>query len=197
VRPPARLTVEQCAAFRVTELTRAGVFRAAPGTPCFCQWTDSRRLETWRAAFRLVRQYGGDLNIHFDYRVASGFHGPQRVMTDAVPVTSTPCRFGGFKWWFHCPNTLNGTPCGRRVRVLYARPNESHFACRKCLNLTYDSAQMHDKRIDALLRRPAEEVLRLLHSGAMQHGALRLRICAAWRRRIQRKAARYAWLARS
>jgi len=39
------------------------------------------------------------------------------------------CHFEGVRQWFSCPR------CWSRVAVLYA----GHFACRKCLNLVYES----------------------------------------------------------
>src|SRR5579864_2994908 len=36
-----------------------------------------------------------------------------------VPLTSTPCRYGGRRYWFICPMSRNEKYCGRRVGVLY------------------------------------------------------------------------------
>lgn len=48
-----------------------------------------------------------------------------------VQLQSTPCRFGGVRQWFTCPN------CGKRVAVLYG-PGK-YFACRTCCGLGYAS----------------------------------------------------------
>lgn len=52
---------------------------------------------------------------------------PQR---EEVRIERTPCRFGGERPWFRCPE------CERRVGVLYLR---SCFMCRKCARLVYRS----------------------------------------------------------
>ena len=52
----------------------------------------------------------------------------------AVPLTWTPCRFGGRRPWFVCP----GEGCGRRVGVLYGR---RLFLCRHCHGLAYESTR--------------------------------------------------------
>ncbi len=44
---------------------------------------------------------------------------------------NTPCNFGGFRKWFHCPK------CYKRVAILYGAGK--YFFCRHCYNLTYDS----------------------------------------------------------
>ena len=183
MRPPARTTVEQCLALRVTELARAGVFRAAPGALCICQWTNGSGQEIRRISFRLVVDHRG-ASICFNYRV-DGSSGLLRIQTEMVPVTSTPCHFGGSRPWVRCPL------CGRRVGVLYARPNESRFLCRQCQHLAYFSAQSHDARIDALLRLPIGAFREAMWRDARKFGTLGIRVAAVLRRRIERRAARH------
>jgi hypothetical protein len=50
-----------------------------------------------------------------------------------VSLITTPCNFGGVRYWFACPM------CGRRVGGLYLAPGDRHFICRHCNNLTYHS----------------------------------------------------------
>jgi len=51
-----------------------------------------------------------------------------------VPLTTTPCNFGGWRYWFEC------LFCQRRVGVLYKRGD--YFACRHCQYLTYESRNL-------------------------------------------------------
>lgn len=58
--------------------------------------------------------------------------------TFAQHITLTPTRANigeGRRWWFECPD------CGRRSLKLYLPPRASHFKCRACHDLSYDSAQ--------------------------------------------------------
>ena len=48
-------------------------------------------------------------------------------------LTTTWPNYGGKRWWFICP--INR--CRKRVRKLYL--TATYFACRKCLNLAYNS----------------------------------------------------------
>lgn len=57
-----------------------------------------------------------------------------------IPLTTTPCRYGGVRYWFTCPWYKNGTYCGKRVATLYK--NGDYFACRHCYDLTYDSRNL-------------------------------------------------------
>jgi len=54
-----------------------------------------------------------------------------------IPLTTTPCRYGGVRYWFICPWYRNNVYCGRRVSKLYK--DGDYFACRHCYNLTYES----------------------------------------------------------
>ena len=54
-----------------------------------------------------------------------------------IPLTTTPCRYGGKRYWFICPWYKNGVYCGKRVGKLYK--NGDYFACRHCYELTYSS----------------------------------------------------------
>lgn len=65
-----------------------------------------------------------------------------------VKLTRTPCYYGGYRWWFICPN-LN---CQKKVRVLYRSPNSKYYACRDCHNLTYGSRQDNRNLLDRLFR---------------------------------------------
>ena len=51
----------------------------------------------------------------------------------AVSLVTTPCNFGGARYWFGCPT------CGRRVGVLYRAPGDVYFICRHCSNPAYNS----------------------------------------------------------
>lgn len=57
-----------------------------------------------------------------------------------IPLTTTPCNYGGVRYWFICPWYANGKYCGRRVGVLYL--GGKYFACRHCYNLTYNSRNL-------------------------------------------------------
>jgi hypothetical protein len=54
-----------------------------------------------------------------------------------IPLTTTPCNYGGNRYWFICPWYKNGKYCGRRVGTLYK--DGDYFACRHCYELTYSS----------------------------------------------------------
>src|SRR3989338_111524 len=70
----------------------------------------------------------------------------------ALQFTTTPCSFGGCRWWFQCPR------CGRRTAKLYQPQPAGEFGCRLCYNLTYHACLSEDARAQGLHQR-----LRALH----------------------------------
>ncbi len=70
--------------------------------------------------------------IHY---TQTGQNEEKRYFDYRIPITSTPCNYGGERYWFTCPWYKNGNYCGQRVRTLYKAGD--YFACRHCYNLTY------------------------------------------------------------
>lgn len=56
--------------------------------------------------------------------------GEWQGVQEDVPVVETATNFGGRRKWFVCLS------CRRRCRILYG---ETHFRCRRCHNLKYES----------------------------------------------------------
>lgn len=63
-----------------------------------------------------------------------------------VSLASSKCNYGGCRYWFACPG------CMRRVGVLYRKPLNQLFLCRKCNNLTYQLIQYRRSKAEALLK---------------------------------------------
>jgi hypothetical protein len=83
-----------------------------------------------------VDTYSDNPNIKFVYKVRR--NGEEWKDIDfSFRMESTPCRFGGKKWFFICGLSKNGQHCGKRVRILYQAGD--YFGCRNCADLTYDS----------------------------------------------------------
>ncbi len=60
-------------------------------------------------------------------------HGEEpRKVNQQIGLTWTPCRFGGRRAWFLCPH------CTRRCAVVYGVNHLGGFACRNCMNLSYE-----------------------------------------------------------
>jgi len=81
-----------------------------------------------------------DRYIRFIYTQTDRGTNEKKDFDYKVPITTTPCNYGGVRYWFRCPWYKNGVYCGRRVGVLYK--DGDYFACRHCYNLTYASRNL-------------------------------------------------------
>lgn len=81
----------------------------------------------------------GYLRIY--YTQTDNSSGEKKEFDYKIPLTSTPCHFGGRRYWFVCPWYKNGIYCGKRVGTLYKDGN--YFACRHCYELTYSSRKVN------------------------------------------------------
>ncbi len=78
--------------------------------------------------------------------------GNKTDYNEKVSLVTTPCYFGGVRYWFSCPD------CWSRVGVLYLAPGDVRFRCRHCNDLSYNSRNRcmvgefghTSKQIDAL-----------------------------------------------
>jgi hypothetical protein len=86
-----------------------------------------------------VSTMDGDNYVRFQYTSTDRSSGEKTEYDYKVSLTTTPCNFGGVRYWFICPLSRNGVYCGRRVANLYKAPGASYFGCRHCYNLSYES----------------------------------------------------------
>jgi hypothetical protein len=99
--------------------------------------------------------------LRFKYSVTRA--GEKIQIDEPIQVVTTKPNFGGVRWWFICPLTVNGIACQRRVRKLYLASGGRYFGCRICYNLTYESVRTHDDRVGKLCRDP-EGLLKALEA---------------------------------
>ena len=108
-------------------------------------WTSGNITWSWhgeeRGSVGIESSIGGDEQyVKFFYTQTDRATGEKRDLEYKIPLTTTPCYFGGKRYWFICPWHTNGVYCGRRVGVLYLGGH--YFACRHCYNLTYSSRNL-------------------------------------------------------
>lgn len=72
--------------------------------------------------------------------IQTDYAGNTKDFKYKVPIVTTRCHFGGYRYWFVCPLITDNQRCGRRVGVVYKA--ESYFGCRHCYNLTYASRNL-------------------------------------------------------
>ncbi len=75
--------------------------------------------------------------VQLKYTHTDRWTGETREMNYRVPLTTTPCNYGGVRYWFRCPLSKNDVHCGRRVGVLYSV--SKYFGCRHCADVAYQT----------------------------------------------------------
>jgi len=150
-------TVEECWAIDVSDVARV-VDPSKPGPT-------SGSLRPIKPATRkrmppvccTLKMSDDDTPLLKLYSVFKGRWGLEHLIEEVVHLQTTQPNFGGVRWWFSCPRTVDGEECGRRVGKLYRTPEGQHFACRHCLDLAYESCQK-SHRHDGLFALMAGEV---------------------------------------
>lgn len=80
---------------------------------------------------------GEEDNIRLRYTHTDSRSDKKEALDYRIRLTTTPCRYGGVRYWFICPLFKNGQRCGKRVGVLYQIGK--YFGCRYCGNIAYAS----------------------------------------------------------
>lgn len=141
-------TVEECWAIDVSDVARVvdlRDLRPASGSLHTIKPATGRSTSPVRCSLE-VDEHGTPL-LGLSYAVGVRWN-PEHRVEQAVHLQTTRPNFGGVRWWFSCPRTVDGEECGRRVGKLYLPPGGRYFACRQCLDLTHESCQKsrsHDR----------------------------------------------------
>ena len=129
-------TVEECRDIGISWLKEHGYFCGyRSGTVV---WKSSDDEEVGSIGID-VSVMDGDNYARFHYTITELSTGEKTKYDYKVTLTTTPCHFGGVRYWFICPLSKNGVYCGRRVAKLYRAPNADYYGCRHCYNLSYES----------------------------------------------------------
>ncbi len=75
--------------------------------------------------------------IELIYTITIRWSGEKTDMRYKVPLVTTPCNYGGRRYWFRCNLSKNGVYCGRRVGVIYSV--DKWFGCRYCADIAYQA----------------------------------------------------------
>lgn len=129
-------TVQECESVSIPFLWNEGFlcgYRAGS-----IVWTNRVGEETASMSVAASTGYG-DSYMRFMYTMTDRNTGEQTPFDYKVRLVSTPCHFGGVRWWFVCPLSRNGVSCGHRVGTIYRPPRADYYGCRHCYGLSYES----------------------------------------------------------
>ena len=130
----AKTTVEQAIQLSIFKLKEFGLLSGY----CASTLTWTRRLSGHKSSIGICVDTE-DLYAKVNYTVTDRNTGEKTDYDYKISLTTTPCNFGGVRYWFICPLSVNGVYCGRRTGTLYLASGGNYFGCRHCYNLSYES----------------------------------------------------------
>ena len=131
-------TVEDCSSVSISFLKKQGYLSEPCSMSGSIFWKNSFGEETSSIGI-FVSTLDNDNYVRFQY-TSTDRNTEEKTKHDyKVQLTTTPCNYGGVRYWFICPLSRNGVYCRRRVAKLYKAPGAVYFGCRHCYNLSYES----------------------------------------------------------
>jgi hypothetical protein len=131
-------TVEESKSVSISFLKKHGYFSEPCSMSGSLSWKNCYGEQVGSISVFASTMYG-DNYVRFYYTVTNRSSEEKTDYDYKVQLTTTPCNFGGVRYWFICPLSKNGVYCGRRVAKLYKAPGGHYFGCRHCNNLSYES----------------------------------------------------------
>ncbi len=159
-------TVEDCRVLSVFDMKREGLLEPGPLRSGRWVWRNAYTNEIWASiGYKLLLGGNGNLSfLRLQYTITR-WDNSKQDMDYTVFLKNTACHFGGVRWWFICPLVVNGRNCKRRVGKLYLLSGGRYFGCRHCYDLTYQSSQESDKRVNALKRLGSFAIMEGINNG--------------------------------
>ena len=125
----SKATADASCRLRISDLRKDGMLRSGE-TIQRKAWTSSMTGKT--TTVDILVDVTDEPFAVIMYSITDG-DGNKTDYADKIPLITTPCNFGGVRYWFECPD------CWSRVGVLYLPRGNVYFRCRHCYNLSYHS----------------------------------------------------------
>lgn len=136
------LTTKDIITVDLAELNKRGFFKT-DRSQIKLSWQYSIREVIVEFVLTFVRSDKATLAIQYPRPTASD---ATRDVTEVIQLTTTPCRYGGIRYWATCPG------CAKRVRRLYISHNKGLFSCAKCNKLIYPSQMPRPRAMPDIVR---------------------------------------------
>lgn len=130
----AKTTVEDATQLSIFKLKEFGLLRGYCASTLNWTW----RISGHKSSIGIFVDTE-DLYVKVNYTITDRNTGEKTDYDYKISLTTTACHFGGVRYWFICPLSVNGVHCGKRVGTLYLASGGHYFGCRHCYNLSYES----------------------------------------------------------
>ncbi len=133
---------DEARAIDILDLQRNKAFTDFSGRRWTSSWSRTGEVIA-SISYKVESDETGPIGLRFMYAILAHGTNEKKDYNYIIPIVSTPCNYGGERWWFICPLVVDGRACHRRCRIVYMPPGAKHFGCRECHRLTYESRQRH------------------------------------------------------
>ena len=130
----AKTTVEQATQLSIFKLKEFGLLTGYTATTLTWTW----RLSGSKNSIGILVDTE-DLYAKVNYTTTDRSTGEKTDYDYKISLTTTPCNYGGVRYWLICPLSINDVYCGRRTGTLYIASGGNYFGCRHCYDLSYES----------------------------------------------------------
>lgn len=175
-------TVEDSTKLSIIKLKEFGLLRGY----CCSTLTWTRSLSDHKNSIGIVVDVLDEPYVKLNYTITDCNSGEKTDYDYKVGLATTPCHFGGVRYWFICPLVRNGVPCDRRVGTLFLSPGGRYFGCRHCYGLSYESrnephfarrwGMFYPLKLDGQIERLRERTKRWTYRGRPTKKARKLHI---------------------
>ncbi len=167
--PNRKSTVEASCCISVQNLKKQGLLSGRHSTTM--SWTTTHSKKTTTVGLDV--EVRDDPYIRLYYTIVDR-EGNKTDYDYEVSLTTTPCYFGGVRYWFLCPS------CYSRVGALYLPRGHVRFRCRHCNDLSYHSRNESSPlaklgETDREIKRLRSEIKRWTYRGLPTRKVRRLR----------------------
>ena len=149
--------VDEARSIDILDLQREKVLSKGAGLIWTASWLRNDEMVA-SISYRAEVGEDGPSGLRFMYTITNNDTGEKKNYNYIIPVVSTPCNYGGKRWWYICPLIVNGLACRRRCRIVYMRPGSEYFGCRECHRLTYESRQRHREKFYEGFEKPRKTI---------------------------------------
>ena len=105
----AKTTVEQATQLSIFKLKEFGLLRGYSASTL--TWT--HKASGKQDSIGITVDIEDEPYVKVNYTITDRTTGEKTKYDYKISLTSTPCHFGGVRYWFICPLSVNGVYCGR------------------------------------------------------------------------------------
>ena len=153
-----KLIVDEVLWLDILPLQRKGVFKSGPTIRWTTSWEKGEKTISGIHYWLMEEESERPVGLRLRYRRSDSFSGADVKYDYVVGITSTPCYFGGNRWWYICPRSKQNGNCIHRCRTIYLSNASDKFVCRECARLTYDCRQKHRNLYYEGLQKPRKQI---------------------------------------